>query len=121
MITTNKEYLDLLSDVSIKFKAYKTYKTKEGALKILLKKTKHLSITSQEQDLDISYEIYNKAAALIDSGDYIDRSGNTTGFTSFDDILTDKCMSALKIYFPGVNEQFILSVLNWIIQWHYLR
>ncbi len=117
----SKEYIEILCDVAIKFNTYKTYKTREGAIKALAKKTKEFHVSEHSVYLDIATLIYNKAKELISSRNYEDRSKNTTGFSAFEDILYDKCVVEIKKVADKTDELLISRILNWTIYWYYLR
>jgi len=117
----SKEYIEILSDVAIKFNAYKTYKTREGAIKMLAKKTKEFPGSDNSVHFDTAALIYNKAKELISSRNYEDRSKNMTGFSMFEDILYNKCFVEIKKIAPTADETLITRILNWVIYWYYVR
>ena len=117
----DKEYVDILNDVVIRFCAHHSYKTKEGALKALVKRAGKLQGLSNAENLDQAIAIYNKAAELISSGNYTDRSANTTIYSAYEDILFDKCLGELKTQFPNSDDQLASAILNWIVFWYYLK
>ncbi|MES2133345.1 MAG: hypothetical protein V4506_13440 [Bacteroidota bacterium] len=117
----DKEYIDILNDVVIRFCAHHSYKTKEGALKALVKRTGKFQGVSNSENLDQAIAIYTKAAELISSGHYTDRSANTTIYSAYEDILFDKCLSELQKQVPNSDEQLASAILNWIIFWYYLK
>ena len=117
----DKAYADILNDVTIRFKAHQSYKTKEGALKALIKRTKAFTGILPAQDLELACVIYDKAVELIGSENYTDRSRNTTTYSAYEDIQFEKCVHELKQQIPTTDDGLTSLILNWVIFWHYLK
>ncbi len=117
----DKAYIEILSDIAIKFNTYKTYKTREGAIKILTKKTSNFRDIDHAAHFDIATLVFDKAKELISSRKYEDRSKNTTGFSAFEDILYDACFAEIKAITPAADPLLITRILNWAIYWYYIR
>jgi hypothetical protein len=114
-------YIDILNDVVIRLKAHQSYKTKEAALKALIKRSKAFPETDHASNLNLGIAIYDKAAELIGSGNYTDRSRNATIYAAQEDILFEACTSDIKKRFPGSEDELISLLLNWVVFWYYLK
>jgi hypothetical protein len=121
MPDAEETYYDHVSQVATQFKASGVYKTEAGALKNLLKKTKDLAYTTHEKDLSISYRVYDTTVGLIDTGEFIDRNKNATGYTEFDDIQFEFLAREVIKQIPGVHPHLLKRIINWVIHWHYTR
>jgi hypothetical protein len=121
MNSLDKAYIDILYNVLIRFKANQSYKTKEGALKALIKRSKAFPEIDHSNYLNLAISIYEKAAELISSGNYKDRSRNTTIYAAAEDIRFDACAAEIKKQVPGATDELISVFLHFVIYWYYLK
>jgi hypothetical protein len=119
MIPDKAKFLEVLTDVVIRYKGHDAYKGFEGALKALKKRTEGYSLPVCREALEISCRVYDTAALLIADKKYITKK-TTSIYSEFEDVDFEACLNELKKAEPA-GEKVYSAIMSWVILWFYLK
>jgi hypothetical protein len=112
--------LDAGCDVVIRFKGHGSYKGADAALAALARRTPGSSRAQCRAIFDLFCRVYDRAVEAI-RRHRIERPEKASRFAKIEDIDSAACMRDLETIEPGLATQQKQAILNWVIDWHYLR
>jgi hypothetical protein len=121
MIPDEDKFLEILTDVVIRYKGHGSYKNEEGALKAFKKRAKAYSPGSCREAFEITCRVYDAAVALLSDRRYIKKANPASIYAEFEDVDFKACVAELRKAEPAAGDKIYGAILSWAILWFYLK
>jgi hypothetical protein len=112
--------LDIACDVTIRFRAHRSYGSEKGALKALRRRAPGYTPDEYQAVLQFLCKVYDRAKLAVPRH-VLNRPDKTSKFDDFEDIDYAACLRILNRFKPGVALREKRWILNWCIFWYYLK